>query len=188
VINFDLDFKGPISEAFLRLNILDFSSSCNYVANLPYARNSNTADELIVLRENKGTCSTKHALLKRLLEEHEILDVKLMLGIFLLSAENTPKASEILNKSQVPFIPEAHCYLRLQNEIMDFTFPPEVKLHFEKSLLKEIVISPSEIGPIKAKLQFDFIKNWLPLQSNINKTPNEIWEIREEIINRLSIN
>lgn len=186
MINFTLSQEGPISEAFLKNNCKDFASACQLIQSIPYARNTNKNTLLCVLLENKGTCSTKHALLKILLEEHRILDVKLMLGIFLLTVHNTPIAAPLLAEAGLKGIPEAHCYLRLQDQIFDFTFPNGPQLNFEKELLRELEIQPSHIARDKVNIHRDFIKEWLTEESN--KSIEDIWTLREHIIQAFSIN
>ena len=56
----------------------------------PYGRNVATSDMLAVLNERKGTCGTKHALLKSLATERA-LPIRLMLGIYEMNARNTPE-------------------------------------------------------------------------------------------------
>ena len=48
------------------------ASAVTYIRRLPYGRNTDRSDILRVLREGKGTCSTKHALLACLAQEQGI--------------------------------------------------------------------------------------------------------------------
>jgi hypothetical protein len=43
---------------------MDFEALIEKVKNIPYGRNSNRTDFSLVISENKGTCSSKHAFLK----------------------------------------------------------------------------------------------------------------------------
>ena len=70
-----------VSTAFLKLATSDLRAAGQQVCELPYGRNSNPDDPLTVLTEQRGTCSTKHALLRRLAIEQRI-DLVLMLGIY----------------------------------------------------------------------------------------------------------
>ncbi|MEO8071760.1 MAG: hypothetical protein ABI686_00790 [Acidobacteriota bacterium] len=56
---------------------------------MPYGRNSNRADFNLVLKENRGMCATKHALLAALAAEHN-QPVFLTLGIYEMNEGNTP--------------------------------------------------------------------------------------------------
>ena len=71
---------GPVSAAVLGLGIDDFRCIAQYIRDLPYGRNAATNDMFAVLNERRGTCSTKHALLKALASELG-LPIRLMLGI-----------------------------------------------------------------------------------------------------------
>jgi len=75
---------------------------------------------LAVLNERKGTCSTKHALLKALAGEQG-LPIRLMLGIYEMNVRNTPGIRLVLEKHHLPCMPEAHCYLFDQGKRIDVT-------------------------------------------------------------------
>jgi Transglutaminase-like superfamily len=112
--------RGPVSAAFLGLRIDDFRRAAQYVRDLPYGRNAAASDMLAVLNERKGTCSTKHALLKALAGEQG-LPIRLMLGIYEMDARNTPGIGHVLEEHHLPCIPEAHCYLVHQERRIDVT-------------------------------------------------------------------
>src|SRR5580693_6979785 len=80
---------GAVSTAFLSLARADLRAAGQYVCELAYGRNSDPDDPLVVLTERRGTCSTKHALLRRLSIEQEI-DLLLILGIYEMNERNTP--------------------------------------------------------------------------------------------------
>jgi hypothetical protein len=44
--------------------ITTFQQALEYIHRLPYGRNADRADYRLVLKEGKGTCSTRQALLK----------------------------------------------------------------------------------------------------------------------------
>jgi hypothetical protein len=52
---------GVVTAAFLGIARTDFRTAAQYACGLPYGRNSDPNDPLIVLAEQRGTCSTKHA-------------------------------------------------------------------------------------------------------------------------------
>jgi hypothetical protein len=56
------------------------ASAVAYIRRLPYGQNTDRGDFRRVLREGKGTCRTKHALLARLAQEQGI-PLELTLGI-----------------------------------------------------------------------------------------------------------
>lgn len=71
--------RGEISREFLDRGLADMAVAVEYVRRLPYGRNTNRGDFRLVLREMKGTCSTKHALLACLAQEQGI-PLQLTLG------------------------------------------------------------------------------------------------------------
>lgn len=63
--DFKIEPKGKISDDFLKRRITNFHQAINYIQNLDHGRNSNKDDLSTIFIDNKGTCSTKHAVLKR---------------------------------------------------------------------------------------------------------------------------
>ena len=80
----DLMPPGPVTEAFLRAGMHDLRATARFVQLLPYGRNTNPKDPFAVLVEARGTCSTKHALLRRLAIEQSIA-IALVLGVYEMS-------------------------------------------------------------------------------------------------------
>src|SRR5215813_13450772 len=105
------DKAGEVSAEFLIRVVADFQAAGRYLYQLPYGRNTNRADYRLVLVENRGTCSTKHALLAELAREQG-LPVVLTLGIYEMHERNTPGVGVVLDRYGLLYIPEAHCYLR----------------------------------------------------------------------------
>ncbi|HEY4764300.1 MAG TPA: hypothetical protein VIH75_11525 [Candidatus Sulfotelmatobacter sp.] len=112
--------NGPITSAFLQLGKRDFRSAGQYIQALPYGRNMHPSDHLIVLTEKRGTCSTKHALVRRLAIEQKA-DIALVLGIYEMTEQNTPGVGDVLGKYGLATLPEAHCYLRTAGKRIDVT-------------------------------------------------------------------
>ncbi len=166
---------------FAQHNIHTFAQACSYIKNVPYKRNSNPHDNDIVLKENHGTCSTKHSILKRFANEQEIPNVQLMLCVFNMNATNTPKTKEVLQKYQLDYIPEAHTYLRINNEIVDCTHATSNQENFIHELQYEEEIQPHQIHEYRLKLHKQYIKNW-KLRKHIAYTTEQLWAIREECI------
>jgi len=111
---------GEITSAFARAGVYDYRAAARHVSHLAYGRNNDASDAMVVLSEQRGTCSTKHALLRRLAFEQQ-LPVKLMLGIFEMSGKNTPGVGSVLKKNGLESLPEAHCYLRAGGRRIDAT-------------------------------------------------------------------
>ncbi len=183
---FMLDFKikshGIVSRQFLELNIASFSGAAAFVKILPYKRNKNKNDELCVLKDHGGTCSTKHALLKKLANENGVEEIKLFLGIFKMNALNTPKISPVLEKYRLLEIAEAHNYLKYKNEILDFTRKNSKPEDFISDLIEELEIQPEQIPDFKVKYHQKFIEKYLRENPQIPFDMKRFWEIREECI------
>src|ERR1041385_4464432 len=77
-----------LSASFRNVGCLSFTDAARYVMHLPYGRNTRRSDYQLVLIEQKGTCSTKHALLTALARELGIA-VDLMLALYDMSEQNT---------------------------------------------------------------------------------------------------
>src|SRR5215472_5023270 len=114
--------SGPTTSAFIERGVSTFRDAARFVAALPYGRNSNRSDQLMVLLENKGTCSTKHALLARLAQEQN-LPIALCIGIYEMDGRNTPGVGAVLEEHGLTSIPEAHCYLKRGSKRFDVTLP-----------------------------------------------------------------
>jgi hypothetical protein len=185
----DADFKieplGAVSGEFIARGIRTFSSACDHVRTIPYGRNDDKTDILCVLGDNRGTCSTKHALLKELAIENNQHEAKLMVGIVRMSGENTPDVSDVLGRYKLPYIPEAHTYLKFRGKIIDCTKPSFPRDGSGKEILAETEIQPVQTGDYKLKYHRDYLLNWLR-EENVGYSPDEIWDIRELCIAALS--
>jgi hypothetical protein len=60
---------GMISAKFLSLGINRFIDACRYVHEMPYGYNSDRDDLMILFKENKGSCTTKHTVIAKLAVE-----------------------------------------------------------------------------------------------------------------------
>lgn len=182
--NFRIKNKGIVSEQFLNKNIHDFDSACHYISMLPYKRNTYKHDILCVFNDSGGTCSTKHAVLRKLALENDDAEIKLMLGIFKMDAEYTGKIKNTLEKFNLKYIPEAHNYLKIEQKYYDFTKANSNYHDFKNKLLIEKEIEYNQIVEEKIAFHQDFLKNWINTQ-NLNYNLHKIWEIREQCIQDL---
>lgn len=182
----DLRPAGEITAAFLNLAKPDLPSAARYVCELPYGRNSDPGDPFIVLREMRGTCSTKHALLRRLaIEQH--LDLSLFLGIYEMSERNTPGVGRVLQRYGLPCIPEAHSYLRSGDRLIDLTRRSEDPREPIAIFLHEEEIAPTQITHYKIGVHKSFLTKWIADNGNPRGLSlEEAWRIREECIASLS--
>jgi hypothetical protein len=180
--------SGTVSTAFLSLAKADLRVAGQHVCELPYGRNGHPDDPLTVLTERRGTCSTKHALLRRLAIEQGI-DLVLILGIYEMNERNTPGVGSVLQRHGLNALPEAHCYLRVGNERIDVTRQHargyvEPISHF----LHEEEIDPSQITLYKCRVHKSFLQQWITERRGVGESSlASIWEIREECIAALSL-
>jgi len=178
--------SGMVSTAFLSLATADLRAAGQQVCELPYGRNRNPNDPLTVLTEQRGTCSTKHALLRRLAIEQRI-DLVLMLGIYEMNEGNTPGVGSVLQKHRLKALPEAHCYLRFGNEGIDVTRQRASDLEPISHFLYEEEIHPNQITLYKIGVHKSFLQRWMAEGQGAGEmTLASIWAIREECITALS--
>lgn len=164
---------------------MDFIELIEKVKHIPYGRNSNRYDFTLVISENKGTCSSKHAFLKDFANKNNIPNIKLYIGIFKMNEENTSKIFPLLSENQINYIPEAHCYLKVDGIPLDITTSESFYAKIKNDILEEIEIEPIQVAKYKVNYHKDFLKKWI-IETNQNKTFNEIWTIREKCIQKLS--
>nr|WP_321235537.1 hypothetical protein [uncultured Psychroserpens sp.] len=182
---FNLTKDKPLSKVCIARGHSDFKSVFNYIKHLPYGRTTNRSDYTLVLKEEKGTCSTKHAFLKAIAIENGFEDLKLYLGVFKMNADNTPKIASILETHQLTYIPEAHCYLKHDNLILDITFGSTNDITFIDTILHEEIIRPNQIGTYKVELHQAYLKSWIKSEK-LSISFEKLWAIREACILAIS--
>lgn len=162
-----------------------FKNLVEEVKQIPYGRNTNRHDFSLVISENKGTCSSKHAFLKDFADKNNISNVKLHIGIFKMNEENTSKIFPLLSENQINFIPEAHCYLKVDGIPLDVTTSESFYDKIKNVILEEIEIEPFQVSEYKVNYHKDFLKKWI-VETNQTKNFEEIWTIRENCIQKLA--
>lgn len=173
-----ISLEGPLSQGCLNEGLVTFRDACRFVRDLPYgelAEKNNWAD---TLTQKMGTSSTKHSFLKALADELGI-GIKLMLGIYSMTEQNTPGVGAVLSKYRMQSLPEAHCYLEYEGERLDFT-----RNYFDNDFMEPILSFIHE-EPIEADNAPSYKK---ALHQNIirqrfgNDRFEHIWRIRERCI------
>lgn len=183
---YSLKNKGPISELFLNKGIENFAQAISYIHKLPYRRNSALGQYLLVLNEACGTCSTKHALIKKLADEVGV-PMTLKLGMLLMTKNIMPKIEVVLNEYGLDGVPEAHVYLQYDKQRIDITFPEEITYPEKTDFMLEKDILPEDIGQTKVDFHREFVKQWM-IDNHITLTPEKLWQCREKCIDALSQN
>lgn len=186
MFNFEIKDLGLISGLFLSKGISSFDLATKFIQQLPYGRNSNKYNLTTIFIDQCGTCSTKHAVLKALANENEFFDLSLMIGIYKMNESNTPPVKKVLSQFNLEYIPEAHCYLKYKDSILDYTKISKKPFEFLPDLMEEHEISPEQITDYKVNYHKQFLSNWLVENPQPAFTPDEMWAIREKCIRALS--
>ena len=140
-------------------------------------RNTDRSDWRLVLKEGRGACSTKHALLAELARENG-RHVALMLGIYEMCEDNTPGIGAVLERHGLPCIPDAHCYLAHEGTRVDLTREVEGAEYIEHFLHEE-EIYPRQIGEYKVRAHRGFVRRWAMERG---WDPERVWRVRERCI------
>ncbi|TXT56167.1 MAG: hypothetical protein BAJALOKI2v1_620001 [Promethearchaeota archaeon] len=112
--------SGKISEKFLELGINNFKGASDYIYELEYGYNSTYDDEMILFKEKKGTCTTKHAIIAGLAEELSI-PLSKNVGVYKFTEKISSGTDRILETYKIPYVPMVHCFLVYKNYKFDLT-------------------------------------------------------------------
>ncbi|WP_371804402.1 hypothetical protein [Candidatus Lokiarchaeum ossiferum] len=118
--NVSLKEGNLMSDLFLKKKILTLIDALEYLHNLPYGYNSNDDKKTILFEEEKGTCTTKHAVAATLAQENGI-DLQKHVGIYKMTEDIVAGTQLILDKYNLPFIPMVHCFLVHNGHRYDLT-------------------------------------------------------------------
>ena len=179
--DYSFDSQDELTISLRSIGISTWNQLTTTISELPYGRNENREDLSLVLSEKKGTCSSKHALLKQVADFNNVPDVKLIIGIYKMNRANTPGIGAALENHSIPYIPEAHCYLKVKGNRFDFTSKKARRKSIEEDILQEIEISPDQVSTFKISYHRSFIKDWLK-KTKSDFEFEDIWRIREECI------
>lgn len=183
--DFELRQQGDYAPFLSNLKIERFSDLADYLRNLPYGRTSKRDDFSSVFQEARGTCSSKHAILAELCDLNGRNDIELIVGIFLMDATYSGKLAPILERYQLEAIPEAHCYLRFQNQRYDFSASHSKPEQFQQKLVREQRCEPRQVIDWKRMIHQHYLTSWLK-RKQLPYTPEQLFEIREACILALS--
>ena len=89
---------------------------------------------------------------------------------------------DVLMKYQLDYIPEAHNYLRIQDEIVDCTTIHASADRFIHELISEIEIEPAQITDFKVHYHQAYLREWLAMQPGLSMSFEKLWKVREECI------
>ncbi|MGX7666549.1 hypothetical protein [Flavobacterium pedocola] len=182
----NLNSNGFLTNLLAAKGIESWEEFLGFIKVIPYGRNRNRNDFSLVITEKKGTCSSKHALAASVAIENKIPNVALILGMYKMNESNTPIGT-LLSDNNILYIPEAHCYLKIDGKHVDLTTNVSDFDKIRQDILNEIIIQPEQVGDFKVDYHKEYLKNWLT-ESNIKLTLEELWELRETCIEALSKN
>lgn len=185
ITGYELSSSDPLTKAIRALNIHTWAVLLAFIQRLPYGRNQNRTDFSLVISERKGTCSSKHALLKHVADLNNIPDVQLILGLYAMRQENTPGIGTILTENNMDVIPEAHCYLKINGQRVDITTQESQFQKIERDILLEQEILPEQVAEYKVAFHKDFLHAWMA-ENQIPLSFDKVWSIREQCIQNLS--
>jgi len=118
--NAEIKPVGEFSIKFLDLGIKTFRRACDYVHKIDYGYNTNYEDKMILFKEKRGSCTSKHAVIASLAQELEIPLYK-HVCVYKFTEEITTGVNEILKKYEIPYVPMVHCFLVYENYRFDLT-------------------------------------------------------------------
>ena len=178
-----------ISDKFLSLGVETFISACRYVQEFPYGYNSDRDDLMILFKENKGTCTTKHAVIATLAEELD-LPIAKYVGIYAMTEKIVTGTNEILKKHNLPFVPMIHCFLVYGSYRVDLS---EGNDNGKKKSIEDFLFAQQVVPNISAKEEYLLFRKGLKDQVLKRKEMSgvdirEILRAREEGLRLLKNN
>lgn len=184
VKDYELTSKDELTLAIKDRSIYTWVRLLEYVRNIPYGRNESRTDFKEVILNHRGTCSTKHALLKSVAVSNLIPHVRLILGMYKMTLANTPGIGDHLAQNKLKYIPEAHCYLSIQGNRIDLTNSSADIDRICEGILEEIEIEPIQVGQYKVDYHKSYMNKWRMGNAD-HLTFEALWNIREACIRSL---
>ena len=111
---------GIVSRTFLDLGIDRYVDACRFVHHLSYGYNSNRDDMMLLSKEKKGNCTTKHAVIGTLAAELG-LPIYKNIGIYPMTEAIVTGTDRILTQYDLPYLPMVHCFLVYDQSRIDLT-------------------------------------------------------------------
>ena len=118
--NIPIITAGIVSRTFLNLGIDRFVDACRFVHHLAYGYNSDRDDMMLLFKEKKGSCTTKHAVIGTLAKELG-LPIHKNIGIYPMNEAIVTGTDRILTQFRLPYLPMVHCFLVYEQTRIDLT-------------------------------------------------------------------
>jgi hypothetical protein len=177
---------GVLSILALTYGISTVNDLLLYTRDTNYGRNTHRIYFEEVLIEARGTCSTKHGLIKQIAIEQQLDDIHLVACIFNMNAANTPAIAATLEGYHLDYIPEMHCYIEIGKVAIDLTFKDSDLGFISDDIMQRQYVQPGFLDTEKVKVHRAYIDDWIEEQS-IPYTADQVWSIREQCIKALSV-
>ena len=156
----EISGSGVVSKVFTQRGVKGFIDACRFVHQLPYGYNSDRDDLLILFKEGRGSCTTKHAVIATLAEELSLPIVK-NIGIYRMIEDLVTGTNEILDRFNLPYVPMVHCFLVYQNYGVDLT---EGNNNGKNEPIDEFLFTEAVIPNISGKDEYLLYRNALKNQ------------------------
>ena len=182
---FRISGDSAVCQEVRRRGFTSFGELAEHVRSLPYGRTAGNEDLCGVLREGRGTCSSKHQLLAAIAHDCGHAEIRLTVGIYEMSEANTRGVGAVLGAAAFNSIPEAHCYLTVHGRRVDLTgLAPGRSSPFE-ALLSEQSVPVTGLRELKLSLHRMAIASWA---AGHGVAPEAAWAVREACIVALTPN
>lgn len=179
-----LSSNDDLTSDLLEAGVVTWDDIVRSVQCFHYGRNSNRNDLNLVWYERKGSCSSKHAFLKQIADLNNIPHVELVFAFYRMNEKNTPGIGQILIENGISFIPEAHCYLKINGKELDITNTHSDFNRYKNDIIESKEIAPNDVIENKVIWHQEFIRNWIN-ETGQSKSFEEVWRIREACISEL---
>lgn len=179
-----LNSNDDLTSDLLEAGVVTWDDIVRSVQCFHYGRNSNRGDLNLVWYERKGSCSSKHAFLKHVALLNDIPNIELILAFYRMDENNTPGIGTILSDNELSYIPEAHCYLRVNGKALDITNIHSDFNRYKNYIIESKVIQPNDVIENKVIWHKEFIRKWIE-ETQQSKYFDELWSIREACIAKL---
>ena len=177
---------GSYSRLAVGFGLHNWEALIHHLRQLPYGRTSDRNRLELVLLENRGSCSSKHALAYAICQEQGWKEWQLTIGMYRMNGQNTPGVGVVLATSPLSFIPEAHCYLARGEERLDITKPNSDFAQLAADIMEEIPIEANQVGGWKVNFHRNYLRKWKDQQKDLSMSFEELWSLREACIAALS--
>lgn len=184
--NYKIKSIESISGYLLLNDISDLGQLYDWLRLLPYRRISEKDNLSLTIKENCGTCSSKHAFFKSVCDLNGYSEFKLCLCIYKMTEDNTPGIGSALSSSHLDYIPEAHCYIKLDEQVIDITKPHSLYDNIRNDIILEELVELEQLTKYKPKFHKAYIDQWRQ-EKEIDFSTDELWNIREACIHNLSL-